>query len=296
MFPQASRAVACVTGFAQFPKGLSFPAVIIRPCGGDATAGCLRGGLLWFLSIGYEIKRASLIKICGRAVMTTSRRSGVWVGFAAAGLMASNAAAGVVSPEFYTRAGTSVSDAAFGLVTTDTGPTGSSSAFSVNPLTSVDWCSFGCVSTGDASASANLATGSLHARGGNTGNGPGSNGFRAASRASFGDTITFSNPAATASTLTTIGFLVHVHGVESIASPYENGSSSTFGRLSLSVGYAAFPTDWGAAQPVPDNVSPDFFSQRTWGQSAADLTDTTINQDISARSDSLGRLRRYRCR
>jgi hypothetical protein len=69
------------------------------------------------------------------------------------------------------------------------------------------------ISQGNATASADLSTGALHAAGGPTYMSNGTDGFSAHGSASFGDTLNFTAQGVSATTVTTVGFSVHLDGL-----------------------------------------------------------------------------------
>jgi hypothetical protein len=91
------------------------------------------------------------------------------------------------------------------------------------------------ISEGSATALADRTTGQLHVAAGATyiGPGGGSFGFAASGTAQFGDTLVWSAPGASASTLTTISFTAHVDGT---LSPPGFGSGQPTGSFLLEVG------------------------------------------------------------
>jgi hypothetical protein len=157
--------------------------------------------------------------------------------------------------------------AAFG-TSTDTGQLSSSSAQSTNPVTtiyydpSVGYNTTGgtFISSGSASALANLNSGQLHAAAGATNLGPGSSsiGFPAGATASMGDTLFFTHAGASANTLTTVNFSVHIDGT--LNGP-ASGSGLAGGLIDLQVGY---DTNIGNFHPGTSNVYNYYNNFITW--------------------------------
>jgi hypothetical protein len=185
--------------------------------------------------------------------------------------------------DYFSEATTS---SATGLVpSTDTGQLSSSIAQSTNPITTIYYDpSIGLNTTGgsffsagSASALANLGTGQLHAAAGETSGDKGSTGFPVGATASIGDTLFFTHAGATANTLTTINFTVHIDGT--LNGP-AFGSGLASGLIDLQVGYNSVQ---GNFAPVSSNVSSSYNNFINWygTQSLQNGGLFTINTDMT---------------
>ncbi len=129
------------------------------------------------------------------------------------------------------------------------------------------------LSTGSASALADRATGQLHAAAGcNTGC-SGTIGFPAGATAQFGDTLTWTAPGASASTLTTIGFSVHLDSTLSLT-----GFGSGLPEVLFQVDVGSVPSFTNGFSPTvsPNAVGRGFqYAHQWYGQPAS------INLDIT---------------
>jgi len=116
------------------------------------------------------------------------------------------------------------------------------------------------ISTGSASATADRATGQLHAAAGATSFST-SAGFGAGATAQFGDTLTWTALGASSTTLTTIGFSFHIDGT---LSPTGFGSGQAEGVFSLAIGSTGCFTG-GFCPTVSSNaVGRGFSYTNTW--------------------------------
>jgi len=176
-----------------------------------------------------------------------------WLGSALAQSHQANATP-VAPTDYFVEANTNVLQSP-----TTTGAIGGPIATSINPATAIYYVpatdSYNTtggtlVSLGNAGASADLSTGQLHAAAGATAN-TGIAGFPASATATLGDTLYFENSNASATTVTSIGFIAHVDGTQNVG--YNNGGA----EFGLSIG----PD--GGGVPLPSGFNPQSFQCST---------------------------------
>jgi hypothetical protein len=136
------------------------------------------------------------------------------------------------------------------------------------------------ISIGGATSSVDRALGQLHAAAGATllnlsGQG-GTVGFPASAQAWLGDTLFFTHPGASSSTITTIGVEVHITGALGIPLLGVTGGSVADFRIAV----GGFPTQ-DQFQPTPVNnvIGGNFIASRSWGAPA--IVDDTISGTFS---------------
>lgn len=175
------------------------------------------------------------------------------------------AMAGEVSPtDYFSEATTSLS--CCGSSSTSTGQVGTTTAQSTNPATEIYYSggtyntSGGTpVSEGGATALADRGTGQLHAGAGATSfNDDYSVGFPASATASFGDTLFFTDPGASATQLTTVGFEVQIDGTLGASGQL---SGQPGGSLYLAIGNIS---PQGGFNPTTSGVHQSYADSLTW--------------------------------
>jgi hypothetical protein len=195
---------------------------------------------------------------------------------------ASLATASPVYPaDFFTQATTQVWGNA-----TDSGQLGTS-AQSTNLVTTLYRSANGTFNTtgdgavasmGGAAASANLATGQLRAEAGATLLVPAlanAVGFPAQATTYMGDTLFFTAPGASLTTITTVGFTIHVEGT---LTPIPNaGTSSGMGRGQFAI-YIGQDSVLGGFDSTAVNVFQHYNHSENWY--GTPLGTVTINEDI----------------
>lgn len=199
-----------------------------------------------------------------------------WFTLTASGLTVATAMAtpALSAPAFYTRA---IVQAPSGTTIVDTGLTTNLSATAqLRPPGTVNFAGGIPISvtSGEATATASLVTGQLHAQAGQTGFTPilpglstDIYGFPAGSEAGFGDLLAFTAAGAGASAVTTVHFHAEVHG-----SLTSSSLSPTVADLRLGVGTAA-TGDWG--QIASPGVTP-FSTTLVWDSNHV----AVVNQSI----------------
>jgi len=139
------------------------------------------------------------------------------------------------------------------------------------------------ISTGGATSSVDRALGQLHAAAGatllNLSSQGASVGFPASAQAWLGDTLFFTHPGASSSTITTIGFEVHITGALGIPlAGVTGGSGAPAADFRIAVGGS--PTQ-DQFQPTPVNnvIGGNFVASRSWNTPS--IVDETISGTFS---------------
>jgi hypothetical protein len=214
-----------------------------------------------------------------------------------AALIASGAQAASAPTDYFVEANTN----GLGSPTTTgaiAGPTASSTDPTTieyySPILGFNTVSGTVVETGTASASANLSSGSLHAVAGPTGiccgfsTPPG-----LSASAALGETLNFSNPGASPTTVTTVDFTVHVDGTSTLAPGLLGGTGSGgFSDINLFVGPNAgndslWPIGFSPASPAcsafitTNCVYNSGAINHSWGTSFTSSSNSAVNQDFS---------------
>jgi hypothetical protein len=181
-------------------------------------------------------------------------------------LVGTGSQAGAVTLNYFSEAVATVSTN-----TVDTGQIASPTAQATNPVTSV------LGTGGSSSASANRSTGELHAADGPTTAIMNSAGFPGAAVASFGDTLTFTVVGAGPTTITNVGFTVHLDGT---LGQINNGISGLAGVELIAVLGSTCCVSMGAFSPTASNniINPStgVIIENFYG------TPSIIDQDFSA--------------
>jgi PEP-CTERM motif len=158
----------------------------------------------------------------------------------------------------------------------------------VNPVTTSSHN--GLQSEGNAKAAADLTTGKLHASGGPTSD-PFAIGFAAFGNAAFGDVLHFTNSAADSTTVTEIGFKIHVAGILGNFPGFPNICCTTSGnsQATLIYGVGNYLTSggvFGDFNPSTSNIVDTDFSFKNWYRS--NFVDFTYPDDYPIDEDIIG--------
>lgn len=141
----------------------------------------------------------------------------------------------------------------------------------VNPVTTYVAPGGTAFSEGNAKASADLTTASLHASGGPTSD-PFGIGFVGAGTATLGDTLHFINPSAGPTAITEIGFTIYVDGI------LGNVPASCCIQAQLTYGLGNYLTSggvFGNFSPATSNIADTAFSFKVWSGVVV------VNEDIT---------------